>query len=44
MEDTVSENKDEIMVLSHEPVPGYRGAFYIVLAVATAYLLAVFFL
>ena len=32
----------EKMILEHEPVPGYRTAFYIVLAVGVIYLLAVF--
>jgi hypothetical protein len=32
---------EEIMELSHEPVPGYRGVFYIVLAVAAGYLAAI---
>jgi hypothetical protein len=38
----VSEHDEEKMVLSHEPVPGYRGAFYVVLAIASAYLLVAF--
>ena len=30
-------NEKEKMVLSHEPVPGYRAIFYIVLIVAAIY-------
>jgi len=32
----------EKMILEHKPVPGYRRAFHIVLAVGVAYLAAVF--
>ena len=31
-------NNRERMELGHEPVPGYRKAFFIVLALASAYL------
>jgi hypothetical protein len=34
----------EIMELGHEPVPGYKPAFYVVMAVACAYLTAIFIL
>ena len=30
------------MVLAHEPVPGYRQAFYIALAIGVIYLVVVF--
>jgi hypothetical protein len=33
---------DEKMELSHEPVPGYRTAFYIIFAVCAAYLALIF--
>jgi hypothetical protein len=38
------EGKDheEKMVLAHEPVPGYRAIFYIVLAAAVIYLAVIF--
>lgn len=36
------EENQEKMILEHEPVPGYRTAFYIVLAVGVLYLLVVF--
>jgi hypothetical protein len=32
----------ERSILSHEPVPGYRGAFYITLAAGMIYLLLSF--
>ncbi|MFC1859322.1 hypothetical protein ACFL9U_15030 [Thermodesulfobacteriota bacterium] len=32
----------EKMVLSHEPVPGYRLVFYLVCAVAVLYLTVIF--
>ena len=35
--------KEERMILAREPVPGYRTAFYIALAVGVIYLVAVFF-
>lgn len=38
----MSDPEQEKMILSHEPVPGYRAAFYVVLAVSSLYLLAVF--
>jgi len=34
--------KQEKMILAHEPVPGYREAFYIALAVGVIYLVIVF--
>jgi len=34
--------KQEKMILAHEPVPGYRKAFYIALAVGVTYLVIVF--
>ena len=33
---------DEPHELKHEPVPGYRAAFYIVFAVSTLYLALIF--
>jgi len=33
---------EEKMVLSHEPVPGYRFVFYIVCSVAVLYLGSIF--
>lgn len=38
----MKEEKEEIMELSHEPVPGYKKIFYIVFAVGILYLAAVF--
>ena len=35
-------NDEEKMILSHEPVPGYRTIFYIVLIVAAIYLGIIF--
>ncbi len=35
-------DEEEKMVLSHEPVPGYRTVFYIVLIVAVLYLGIIF--
>ena len=34
----MSEETKEIMELGHEPVPGYRGAFYIAITVGSLYL------
>ena len=34
--------KEEKMILAHEPVPGYRKIFYIAIAVGVVYLVAVF--
>lgn len=34
---------DEIMELKHEPEPGYRTAFYVILAAASLYLAVIFF-
>ncbi len=36
------EEKKEIMELSHEPVSGYRTAFYIVFLVGILYLAVIF--
>jgi hypothetical protein len=36
------EEQQEKMILAHEPVPGYRTAFYIALAVGVIYLVVVF--
>ena len=36
------EDKEEKMILAHEPVPGYRQAFYIALAIGVIYLVVVF--
>lgn len=36
------QEKQEKMILSHKPVPGYRSAFYITLAVGVIYLVIVF--
>lgn len=36
------EEKQGKMILAHEPVPGYRNAFYIALAVGVIYLIIVF--
>jgi len=36
------EKEQERMILDHEPVPGYRMAFYIALAVGVIYLIMVF--
>jgi hypothetical protein len=34
--------EQEKMILSHEPVPGYRGVFHIVISVAVFYLAIIF--
>jgi len=34
--------EEEKMILAHEPVPGYRRALYIAVAVAAIYLVIVF--
>ncbi len=34
--------KQEKMILKHEPVPGYQKAFYIVMTVGVIYLVIVF--
>jgi hypothetical protein len=34
----MTEDNKEIMELSHEPVPGYRKAFYISITVGSLYL------
>jgi len=36
------EEKKEKMVLSHEPVPGYRKIFHIVILIAVLYLVVIF--
>jgi hypothetical protein len=36
------EDKQEKMILEHEPVPGYRTVFYIALAAGVIYLVIVF--
>lgn len=36
------EEKQEKMILTHEPVPGYRICLYITLAVGVIYLIVVF--
>ena len=36
------EQNGEKMILSHEPVPGYRMVFYVVCAVAALYLGGIF--
>ena len=35
-------DKQEKMILGHEPLPGYRAAFYITLAIGVMYLVIVF--
>jgi hypothetical protein len=39
----MTEDHKEIMELSHEPVPGYRGAFYISITVGSLYLALILF-
>jgi hypothetical protein len=41
-EEKQKEEKREIMELSHEPVPGYRTAFYIVFLLGVLYLAIIF--
>lgn len=38
----MEKEKEELQELSHEAVPGYRTAFYVVMAVATIYLAVMF--
>ena len=40
----MGKDEKEKMVLSHEPVPGYRTAFGIVVVIALIYLAAIFVL
>jgi len=35
-------DKQEKMILSHEPLPGYRAAFYVALIIGVIYLVIVF--
>lgn len=35
-------SEGEKMELTHEPVPGYRGVFHVVLGVALIYLVVIF--
>ncbi len=45
MENSMERNdKAELMELRHEPVPGYRRALYIALALGVLYLGAIFLL
>ncbi len=37
------QNEEEKMELSHEPVPGYKTAFYIAVAAGVIYLGIIFF-
>jgi hypothetical protein len=39
----MSEENKEIMELGHEPVPGYKGAFYIAITVGSLYLALILF-
>jgi hypothetical protein len=34
---------EELMELSHEPVPGYKKAFYIVMTIAIIYIAVILF-
>jgi hypothetical protein len=36
------EEHEEKMILEHAPVPGYRRAFYIILALGIIYLMVIF--
>lgn len=38
----MKENDKEIMELAHEPVPGYRTAFYVIFALSLIYLAIIF--
>ena len=38
----MSGNDEEKMVLGHDPVPGYRPAFFIIFILSTLYLLLLF--
>ncbi len=40
----MKKNDKEIMELTHEPVPGYRPAFYIIFAISLIYLAVIFIL
>jgi hypothetical protein len=39
----MKEKDEEIMELGHDPVPGYRTAFYIIFAISFVYLAIIFF-
>lgn len=36
------DDTEELMVLAHEPKPGYRTVFYVVIAIALAYMAYIF--
>ncbi|MFQ5587160.1 MAG: hypothetical protein ACE5GF_10145 [Thermodesulfobacteriota bacterium] len=38
----MDKEKKEIMELSHDPVPGYKPAFYIIFAIFVIYLAVIF--
>jgi len=38
----MKEKDEEIMELGHDPVPGYRPAFYIIFAISFIYLAVIF--
>ena len=38
----MNEENKEIMELGHDPVPGYRPAFYIIFAISLIYLAIIF--
>ena len=40
----MQKDHEKLMELSHEPVPGYRTAFYIIFAVSLIYLTIIFVL
>ncbi|HKL49100.1 MAG TPA: hypothetical protein VJ882_05545 [Desulfuromonadales bacterium] len=43
MSDVVKKKDDEKKVLSHEPEPGYRTAFWIIFSLSVLYLAIIFF-
>lgn len=40
---TSHDNEKELMELTHEPVPGYRPAFFIILTIAVVYFAIIMF-
>jgi hypothetical protein len=44
MAENVQYNKSEFEMLDHEPIPGYRTAFHIVIGLFSLYLICIFIL
>lgn len=44
MAENAQHNKSEFEMLDHEPVPGYRTAFHIMIGLSSLYLICIFVL